>query len=269
MSFLMHKRHLVGARSPRKTLPIAVAASALAVPTLAALSVVALDLFKHGQRKDRNAPRPGTFNTEVEESPMRIYTDGESLYRDMLEAIESAEDVILMKTYIWKSDAVGQQFIDAFNAAARRGVKVFIIYDGFANLVVSHSFYAQLDADIRVFRMPAAGRSFWKAPIRSTGFNHSKILVIDDEVGFVGGYNIGSLYAKKWRDTHLREVGPAVWGAPPDDRSAVERGSTRRGSDPMDRPGQLGSLGPRGRQPAGGPGLPDPEHVPEGHRAGQ
>ncbi|MGJ9404815.1 phosphatidylserine/phosphatidylglycerophosphate/cardiolipin synthase family protein [Nesterenkonia aurantiaca] len=212
MSFLMHKRHLGGPRSPRKTLPLAVAASALAVPTLAALSVVALDLFKHGQRKERNAPRPGTFDTEVEESPMRIYTDGESLYGDMLEAIESAEDVILMKTYIWKNDVVGQQFIDAFNAAARRGVKVFIIYDGFANLVVSHSFYAQLDADIQVFRMPAAGRSFWKAPIRSTGFNHSKILVVDDEVGFVGGYNIGSLYAKKWRDTHLREVGPAVWG---------------------------------------------------------
>ncbi|MCH8559214.1 phospholipase D-like domain-containing protein [Nesterenkonia sp. DZ6] len=230
MSFLMHKRHLVSRRSPRKTLPLAVAASALAVPTVAALSVVAVDLFKHGQRKDRDAPRPGTFHTEVEESPMRIYTDGEALYGDMLEAIGAAEDSVLMKTYIWKNDEVGQQFIDAFNAAARRGVEVFIIYDGFANLVVPRSFYAQLDENIRVYRMPAAGRSFWKAPIRSTGFNHSKILVVDDAVGFVGGYNIGSLYAKKWRDTHLREVGPAVWGLRQtiarlwnEDRPAAER----------------------------------------------
>lgn len=52
--------------------------------------------------------------------------DGETLHADMLEAIESAQDSILMKTFIWKDDEVGQRFIDAFNAAARRRVKVFI-----------------------------------------------------------------------------------------------------------------------------------------------
>ncbi|MCT1607016.1 phospholipase D-like domain-containing protein [Nesterenkonia massiliensis] len=194
-----------------KTLPMALAAAA-AVPLTAAISVVTLDLLKQEQRKQRDAPRPGTFYSQVEESPLTIYTDGETLYEDMIEAIDSAQETILMKTYIWKNDEVGQRFIDAFNAAARRGVKIFIIYDGFANLVVARSFYAQLSEDIQVFRLPLLGRSFWKAPVRYTGFNHAKILVTDDTVGFVGGYNIGALYAKKWRDTHLREVGPAVWG---------------------------------------------------------
>lgn len=199
-------------RTSSKTLPLAIAGSAMAVPVTAAISVVALDLFKQRERKERDAPRPGTFESHVEESPLRIYTDGEALYGDMLQAIDSAQHSILMKTYIWKNDQVGQQFINAFNAAVRRGVDVFIIYDGFANLVVPQSFYRRLDKDVHVYRMPAAGRSFWKAPLRSTGFNHSKILVVDDEIGFVGGYNIGSLYAKKWRDTHLRVAGPAVWG---------------------------------------------------------
>lgn len=199
-------------KTSSKNLPLAVVGSALAIPVTAAISVVALDLLKQTERKDRDAPRPGTFHAHVEESPLNIYTDGEALYADMLEAIGAAQRSILMKTYIWKNDEVGQQFIDAFNAAAHRGVDVHIIYDGFANLVVPRSFFRQLDSRIAVFRMPAAGRNFWKAPLRSTGFNHSKILVVDDHVGFVGGYNIGSLYAKKWRDTHLREVGPAVWG---------------------------------------------------------
>ncbi|NDK32479.1 phospholipase D-like domain-containing protein [Nesterenkonia haasae] len=199
-------------RTSSKTLPLAIAASALAVPVTAAVSVVALDLLKQRERKDRDAPRPGTFESQVEESPLTIYTDGEALYGDMLKAIGSAHHSILMKTYIWKNDEVGQKFIDAFNAAARRGVDVFIIYDGFANLVVPQSFYGRLDEKVHIHRMPAAGRSFWKAPLRSTGFNHSKILVVDDEIGFVGGYNIGALYAKKWRDTHLRAAGPAVWG---------------------------------------------------------
>jgi cardiolipin synthase len=35
--------------------------------------------------------------------------------------------------------------------------------------------------------------------------------VIDDVIGYVGGYNIGNLYATHWRDTHMRISGPAVW----------------------------------------------------------
>jgi cardiolipin synthase A/B len=47
--------------------------------------------------------------------------------------------------------------------------------------------------------------------IRRYGRDHRKILVVDDEVGFVGGYNIGSAYATEWRDTHVRVTGPGVW----------------------------------------------------------
>jgi phosphatidylserine/phosphatidylglycerophosphate/cardiolipin synthase-like enzyme len=36
------------------------------------------------------------------------------------------------------------------------------------------------------------------------------VLVVDGRVGFLGGYNLGSLYATAWRDTHLRLEGPAV-----------------------------------------------------------
>ena len=47
--------------------------------------------------------------------------------------------------------------------------------------------------------------------LRRYGRDHRKILVVDDEVGFVGGYNIGSAYATEWRDTHCRITGPGVW----------------------------------------------------------
>ncbi len=35
--------------------------------------------------------------------------------------------------------------------------------------------------------------------------------MVDDTVGFVGGYNIGQAYATEWRDTHVRITGPGVW----------------------------------------------------------
>lgn len=199
---------------PRDALKVAgiTAGAAASVPVLAALSVTAIDWVMQVGRKSREAPRPGTFHASVEEAKFTVYTSGAELYDDMIEAIDAAEEAVYLETYIWKNDEVGQRFVDALNAAADRGVDVFALYDGFANLVVPHTFYKQLSDDVRVYRLPVVGKRFWKGPLQHTGFNHSKILVVDDHVGFVGGYNIGSVYAKHWRDTHVRVVGPGVWG---------------------------------------------------------
>ncbi|HBE24841.1 MAG TPA: cardiolipin synthase B, partial [Ktedonobacter sp.] len=37
-----------------------------------------------------------------------------------------------------------------------------------------------------------------------------KLLVVDGAIGFIGGYNLGDLYATDWRDTHLHIRGPAA-----------------------------------------------------------
>ena len=47
--------------------------------------------------------------------------------------------------------------------------------------------------------------------LRRYGRDHRKILVVDDDEGYVGGYNIGSAYETEWRDTHVRVTGPGVW----------------------------------------------------------
>jgi cardiolipin synthase len=62
-----------------------------------------------------------------------------------------------------------------------------------------------------VLRFPFLRTAIPLIDIRSTGRDHRKILVVDGRVGFVGGYNIGTLYADSWRDTHVRVTGPAVW----------------------------------------------------------
>lgn len=195
----------------RTIVPWAAVGLASAVPLTVGASL-AIDLVQKRGRKHRTAPRPGTFHADVEDSQLSIYTDGSTLYDDMIDEIGSATEAIQMETFIWKNDEVGQKFIDAFNAAAARGVAIHLIYDGFANLSIPRSFYHQLDERIRVLRVPTVARKFWKGPLRYSGFNHSKILVIDNDVAFVGGFNIGSLYARHWRDTHLKAAGPGTWG---------------------------------------------------------
>lgn len=188
------------------------AVTAAAVPVATAVSLAALDWFTQTRRRQQKAPHPGTFHTTVEGSDLTVYTAGAELYDSMIAAIDSAEQAVYLKAYIWKADEVGQRFVDAVNRAAERGVSVFVLYDGFANLVVPRSFYRQFSERVRVYRMPAVARRFWRGPLRYTGLSHSKILVVDDHIGFVGGYNFGSLYAHQWRDTHVRVIGPQVWG---------------------------------------------------------
>lgn len=138
------------------------------------------------------------------------YTYGEDLFADMLAAIEGAKERVLFETYILKDDPTGEAFKAALVAAADRGVAVHVIYDGFANLVVSPRFLS-FPPSVHVLRYPVLKTGLQPFNPRRWGRDHRKILVVDDEVGFIGGYNVGALYATQWRDTHLRIAGPAVW----------------------------------------------------------
>ncbi len=190
----------------RRLLLGAVAVQAGVIATLLVIDAVT----KKGRSRRTEFPRPGSFDTTVADTTTTLYTYGEDLFRDMLAAIRSAQDRILLETYLWKSDQVGIEFRDALNDAAARGVEVYVIYDWFGNLVVPSSFY-RFHPDVHVFRFPPLHLRLLLSPLRASGLTHRKLLVVDSRVGFVGGYNIGSLYATQWRDTHVRLTGPAVF----------------------------------------------------------
>ncbi len=182
---------------------------ALQVAVAAVLAIT--DAIKKKDRVKRfGFPHPGSFDATVDDTVTTLYTRGENLYRDMLEAIRGARHQILFETYLWKSDEVGREFRDALNDAAARGVDVYVIVDWFGNLVVPRSFY-RFHPDVHVFHFPPVRLSLLLSPLRAAGLTHRKLMVVDNEFAFIGGYNIGSLYATEWRDTHVRLSGPAVY----------------------------------------------------------
>lgn len=150
-------------------------------------------------------------DTPVGDGVVRTYTDGLSLYEDMLAAIRGAQDFIFFETYVWRADAVGQQFKDALYEAADRGVNVFIIYDGFGTLNQSLQFKRfPKHPRLHVRRLPEIRSGMFTLDIRKTGRTHRKNMVVDDKYGFVGGFNIGEDFGIEWRDTHVRITGCAV-----------------------------------------------------------
>lgn len=174
-------------------------------------ALVATDAIKkHYRARGNRFPRPGTFEGQVADTRTKVFTYGEDLYKDMIASIQNAKHTVLLETYIWKNDRVGREFKTVLTEAAERGVDVYVMYDGFANLVVRRSFF-QFDPKIHAIRFPVLRLSILLTNIRGTGLDHRKVLVVDDEIGYVGGYNIGSMYATQWRDTHLKMVGRSVW----------------------------------------------------------
>ena len=196
-------------RIPVRTIVKRTVLAAAAVQGVTLMTLVAIDLYRKRGRTPAIFPRLSPRSMTAGGSEVTVYTYGEDLFRDMLHAIRNAKDEIYFETFIWKGDEVGQAFKSALIEAADRGVQVYVVFDEFANLVVPRSFF-RMPPNVHVRRHPLVARGFRRFP-RNTGRDHRKLLVVDHDAAFVGGYNIGSLYATDWRDTHARLTGDIVW----------------------------------------------------------
>ena len=170
----------------------------LALLTLQILVIgvlVIIDIWRKRYRSQGFLPHTNPEPLWIGRSQVHLYTYGEDLYSAMLEAIRQARERIFFETFIWKSDCVGQQFKLELQRAAERGVAVYVMYDSFANLVVPHRF-KRFKPTIAVLRYPLF--AWLRKPFYLSGYarDHRKILVVDGCTAFVGGYNIGTRYAK-------------------------------------------------------------------------
>ena len=140
---------------------------------------------------------------------------GDEAYPQMLAAIESAKHHVRLSTYIFRTDDIGLQFVDALVRAHRRGVRIRVLIDGFGGGFLLSPAYRRL----RKQGVPAARFLHsllpWKMPFLNLRL-HKKSLVVDGEVAFVGGLNIGgeNLIARRpkapVRDIHFRLQGSIV-----------------------------------------------------------
>ena len=167
-------------------------------------------------RKRRRGPREGfpweeqpEIELESGEDRLKIYAYGVRLYEEMLEEIEAAEREIFVGTFIWKGDHVGRRFVEALARKAEAGVEVYVVFDGLANVFVSPSFKRFPERIHRLHFRPLSGPAKILNPRNVFRF-HRHVMSVDGKVAFLGGYNIGSLYAAGWRDTHVRVRGEAA-----------------------------------------------------------
>lgn len=196
-----------------------------------AITIAILAIFS-SIRKRRSQPASFPHNhrvsTLVNGEVAQVFTYGKDLYDAMLTAIDGAQETIFFETYIWKGDELGQEFKTRLARKAEAGVKVYVIYDGFANLIVPSRF-KRFPPSIQVMEYRTLTRIWYAFDPRRYARDHRKLLVVDHNIAFVGGFNIGAVYATQWRDTHL-----SLRGAPAAElgRAFVEFWNTNRASRP-------------------------------------
>jgi cardiolipin synthase len=122
---------------------------------------------------------------------LTLLRNGAEYFPALERAIDAAQREIWLETYIFADDASGRQIAEAFERAARRGVKVRVMVDGWgAKFYLTPSLEREMIAagvDLLRYRPEVAPWQFRSHRLRRM---HRKLCQIDGRVAFVGGINV-------------------------------------------------------------------------------
>ena len=143
----------------------------------------------------------------------QLLDGGGEFFPAMLAAIDAARASLLLEMYLVHSGLVATRFIDALTAAARRGVRVCVVFDAFGSLGLARADrrrLAEAGVELRFFN-PLEPRKRLGNLLR----DHRKLLITDGRMAFVGGTGLTDEFAPTaarpgWRDLMVRIEGPVV-----------------------------------------------------------
>ncbi|MCK5703372.1 MAG: cardiolipin synthase, partial [Cyclobacteriaceae bacterium] len=147
---------------------------------------------------------------------VEIFTNGEEKFPVLLEKLHKAKNHIHLEYYIFDDDIIGNKIIDILCERAQSGVEVRMIVDALGSNNLHNNTIKRLQKSGVQYREyhPVI---FTSLANRVNYRDHRKIVVIDGNIGFVGGINVADKYINTeesknyWRDTHCMIEGEAVY----------------------------------------------------------
>lgn len=144
-----------------------------------------------------------------------ILNDGVYMFESLKEDIRNAKRYINIEYFIIKWDEVGKELVELLTEKAKEGVEVRLLMDAMGSRQINNRKLKPLieaGGKVGYFFKPKLKVIMMRINYR----NHRKLVVIDDKIGYIGGYNIAREYLGRkekfgyWRDTHLRIEGEAI-----------------------------------------------------------
>jgi len=138
--------------------------------------------------------------------PYHLFADPIRYYHAMLDDIEAAKDYIYLETYRIGNDSIGIRFKEALKRKAHEGLEVKVLVDFWGGSGINNHFADDLKSsgvELRFFEKIKFNTDIFT---RSHRRNHRKLLLIDDEIAYIGSSNITE-YNLNWRESVLRMTG--------------------------------------------------------------
>lgn len=146
----------------------------------------------------------------MQKSVYDVYSSTQEAWRAMKQAIASAKKSIYWEIYTFADDEIGHSFFDILEQKAREGVDVKIIIDSLGTFWFAKPRVESLKAAgvelLFFYERKKKYRGWWK---RMWSRTHRKILVVDGQIGFIGGVNVKK-EMENWLDMHVRVEGKIV-----------------------------------------------------------
>ncbi|MBS4059160.1 MAG: phosphatidylserine/phosphatidylglycerophosphate/cardiolipin synthase family protein [Bacteroidetes bacterium] len=139
--------------------------------------------------------------------PYHLFSEPIRYINVMIDDIQNAKDYIYIETYRIGNDTIGIKFRDLLTKKAKAGVEVKILIDAWGGSGVNNNFFDALKkygGEVRFFEKIKYNSDIFT---RSHRRNHRKMLIIDDEITYIGSSNITE-YNLNWRESVLRITGP-------------------------------------------------------------
>ncbi|WP_411346418.1 cardiolipin synthase [Paenibacillus sp. WLX1005] len=155
------------------------------------------------------------YSLYTQDNSVQIFSDGLKKFDALFRDIARAKEYIHIQYYIIQRDDLGRQLLAALTEKAKQGITVRLIYDAWGSSKVNKKFlkdFVDAGGHAAAFFPPSIPLINFKMNYR----NHRKVVIIDGECAYIGGFNVGDEYlghVKKfgyWRDTHLRVEGSAI-----------------------------------------------------------
>lgn len=160
---------------------------------------------------------------------VHVLRDGEQTFPAMFAALHAAKRTIQLEYYIFEDiECAGEHLSDVLLAKQQQGVSVSVIYDAVGSLDTPRTFFATLkNAGVRLLEFHPINPLQAPSRFSLNDRDHRKMLIVDGELGIVGGINMSHTYQTSaladhggskpkgaapeyWRDTDLEIHGPAV-----------------------------------------------------------
>lgn len=152
-----------------------------------------------------------------------IIEDNVDGLEERLKMLEQAENRIILSTFDFHADQSGKDVIAALIHAARRGVDVKVLVDGFSafqQMDGNEYFYAlssEKNVEVRIYN-----RINLLTPWKSMGRLHDKYLIVDDDLYMLGGRNTYDYFlGDNGYKNYDRDV--LVYTGNPDDESSIHQ----------------------------------------------